>query len=157
MLNEKFWLAISFTSFVILMIKFVKPIILKSLDTKSQEIAEEIDTAKKMKEQAAELLVQAEKYHNESKKFADKLISDADLEAQKFATDAKQSAEDEVAKKTAASIERIKIEEVIAIREIKTKIVSSTIESISNNIGSEMNNEQHNHLVAKSVQDLGKA
>ena len=38
MINEKFWLAIAFLSFVALIIKYVGPIIAKALDNKSKKI-----------------------------------------------------------------------------------------------------------------------
>ena len=66
MLDEKFWLAIAFTAFAILIVKYVWPLLAKSIDSKSKAIAEEILAAKKMKEKAQKLLDEAEKFYLES-------------------------------------------------------------------------------------------
>jgi F-type H+-transporting ATPase subunit b len=100
MFNEKFWLAIAFFAFIALVIKLAKSSIAKSLDDKSKAIAEEILAAKEMKERALKLLASAEKYNSESLNYSQKLIKDAEVEAQKFLAEAQKSVEDEVAKKT---------------------------------------------------------
>ena len=70
MFNEKFWLAIAFTSFVLLILKYVRPLIIKALDNKSKQIAEEILAAKEMKEKALRLLERAEKSYEDSINFS---------------------------------------------------------------------------------------
>lgn len=156
MINEKFWLAIAFLSFVTLIIKYVGPIITKALDNKSKQIAEEILAAKEMKEKAAKLLEKAEKYYQESTTYADQLIKDAEIEAQKFAVESKQLLETEVAKKTAAALDRVKLEEESAIREIKTRIVASAMQNLTANLDKTVDKNKHDQLVSRSIQDLEK-
>ena len=156
MLNEKFWLALSFTAFIALAFKFLWPKISKILSDKSRAIAEEILAAKEMKEKATQLLAKAEKYQKESEQFSQKLIEDAAIEAQKFAAEAAKMLEKEIAKKTAAALERIKSEEAAAIREIKAKIIASSMENLSQNIGTKMNKNHHQHLLNKASDDLAK-
>ena len=143
MFNEKFWLAVAFATFVLLLIKFVRPQMTKALDAKSKAIAEEILAAKEMKERAIQLLAKAEKFSAESASYAQKLIKDAEAEAEKFSAEARQMLELEINKKTAASIERIKLEEVGAIRDIKTKIVAAAMENLSANIATKMDQKNH--------------
>ncbi|MBP7709593.1 MAG: hypothetical protein KA100_00800 [Rickettsiales bacterium] len=154
--DPKFWLAIAFVTFIALVVKFAKAAILKSLEAKSKAIAEEILAAKEMKERAAALLAKAEKYAKDSEGFAAKLLKDAEDEAKKFATEATKMMESEITKKTAASVERIKMEEVIAIREIKSRIVNSAIADLSQNISKELNAESHDQLVTKALGDFEK-
>jgi F-type H+-transporting ATPase subunit b len=154
--DPKFWLAIAFVTFIALIVKFAKTFILKSLEAKSKAIAEEILSAKEMKDRAAALLKKAEKYAKDSENFATKLLKDAEDEAKKFAADAAKMMENEIAKKTAASIERIRMEEVIAIREIKSRIVNLAIADLSQNISKELNAESHDQLVTKALGDFEK-
>lgn len=156
MLNEKFWLAVAFAAFILLLLKLARPHMTKALDGKSKAIAEEIMAAKEMKERAIKLLAKAEKYSEESASYAQKLIKDAEAEAEKFATEARQMLELEISKKTAASIERIKLEEVSAIRDIKTKIVAAAMENLSENIAAKMDQKNHEQLVAQATQDFEK-
>jgi len=156
MLNEKFWLAVAFTAFVLLIIKYVNPKISKALGDKSKSIAEEILAAKEMKEKAIQLLAKAEKYQKESENYSQKLMKDAQDEAQKYAAESKQMVELEIAKKTAAALNRIQIEEASAIREIKSKIVALAIANLSENISKELTSANHEQLFAQAMQDLEK-
>ncbi len=131
MLNEKFFLAMAFTLFAILIIKYVWPLIAKALDSRSKQIAEELLAAKDLKEKAEKLLLSAEKYKEESEKYVEKLLRDAESESQKLIVEAKESANNEITRKTAAALERIKIEEASAIREIKAHIIDSAMEKLS--------------------------
>jgi len=154
--DPKFWLAIAFLTFIGLVVKFARATISKSLEAKSKAIAEEILAAKEMKERATALLAKAEKYAQDSESFAAKLLKDAEDEAKKFAAEAAEMVNLEIAKKTAASIERIKIEEMSAIREIKSRIVNSAISELSENLSKEMTKENHDQLIAKALGDFEK-
>jgi len=156
MINEKFWLAIAFLSFVTLIIKYVGPKIAKALDNKSKQIAQEILAAKELKERAEKLLAKAEKYYQESVTFAQKMVKDAEDESQKFIAESKEMLTAEIGKKTAAALDRIKMEEELTVREIKIKIVSSAIKNLSTNITKEMDDKAHNSVVSKATQNFEK-
>jgi len=156
MFNEKFWLAISFATFVIFVIKFVKPLILKALDNKSEAIKNEILAAKEMKNKAEKLLAKAKKYAQESEEYATKLIQDAESQSAQFAIESQKALESEIAKKTSASIERIKIEEISAVRQIKTKIIESTLKNLSQNLATKIDEKTHQNLILESLKDFQK-
>jgi F-type H+-transporting ATPase subunit b len=155
MFNEKFWLAIAFTVFAALIIKFTKSKLNKSLDDKSKMIAEEILAAKEMKERAAKLLVSTEKYNQESLNYSQKLIRDAELEAQRFLAEAQKSVEEEVAKKTAAALVRIEQEQMEAVRKIKNQIIASALQTVENSTTS-LDEKQSSAILLRATQDLEK-
>lgn len=154
--DEKFWLALAFLTFLALLIKLAKSTILKSLNEKSQEIAKEILNAKEMKEKAAKLLDKAEKYAHDSELYAQKLIKDAEIEALKYSVESKKLVDEEISKKTAATLERIKMEETIAINKIKEKIITSAIANFSENFAKSQNLTSHQTLNEKALKDLEK-
>jgi F0F1-type ATP synthase membrane subunit b/b' len=156
MFNEKFWLAIAFTSFVLLILKYVRPLIIKALDNKSKQIAEEILAAKEMKEKALRLLERAEKSYEDSINFSQKIIKDAEIEAQKFATESQKMIEQEISKKTAAALDRIKLEQDSAIREIKQKIISAALQIFSKNVEKETSRNQHDQLISRAIENFEK-
>jgi F-type H+-transporting ATPase subunit b len=130
-LEPKFWLAISFFTFVALMIKYALPLIIKMIDDKSKQIAKDIADARNAKEEAENLLAEAKKYSEESKKYCQKLIDDAQNEAAKILADSQKSLEDEINKKTDLAKERIKNEEEKTIREIKSNIIDAAIKNVA--------------------------
>lgn len=156
MLNEKFWLAIAFFSLLMVLIKYAWPHIARTLDSQSKQIAEEILAAKEMKEKAAALLIKAEKYHDDALHYAQKLVKDAEDESKKFAAESKQILEAELAKKTAAAIERIKLEESHAMREVKTRIIASALETVRNDLAKNMSAAQHDELLKRATSDFEK-
>lgn len=156
MFDEKFWLAIAFTAFVILVAKYVWPKISKTLEQKSRSIAEEILAAKDLREKSAKLLAEAEKYHQESLSYSQKLIADAQIEAQKFLADAKKSIEDELNKKTAAAQIRIALEEEKAIRLVKTEIITAALKTIADKSSKSLDKKHGDNLFNKAAQDLSK-
>ncbi len=154
--DEKFWLAMAFLAFLALLLKFAKSAIIKSLEAKSQQIAKEILDAKEMKEKAAQLLAKAEKFAQESELYAQKVIKDAEIEALKYANETKKTIEEEVAKKTAAALERIKMEEQLAVSQIKEKIINGALSEFTEKFAKDQNNEQHKILNDKAIKDLEK-
>jgi ATP synthase F0 subunit b len=152
MFDEKFWLAIAFLAFAILLAKYVWPHIAKALDANSRKIAEDLLAAKEMKEKAEKLLKDAEKFLQESEAFATKLTSDAENEASKIAEDAQNALEEEIKKKTDSAISRIKTEEGRMTREIKIQIVNSAIDQLSQ--GSNFNSADQEKLIEKSIKNL---
>ena len=128
--DPKFWLSISFLIFLALMLKYLMPKITVDLDNKSKQIADQIADAKKMREQAEELLISAKKHNEDSINYCQKLIEDAKNEASKLLADSQNSLEEELAKKTALAKERIKAEEEKTIREIKSGIIEVVIKNI---------------------------
>jgi F-type H+-transporting ATPase subunit b len=154
--DPKFWLAVTFVTFIALIIKLAGVKIVKSIEEKAKMIAEEILAAKEMRERAADLLIKAKKYQEDSENYAAKLLEDAENEAKEFAAEATKMMESEIAKKTAASMERIKMEEMIAVREIKNRIVNSAINNLSSNISQDLKTPDHEKLVNKAISDFEK-
>lgn len=155
--DEKFWLAIAFVTFIALIYKKAGPLISKALEDKSDEIAKELKEAKELKAKATTLLAETEKFSKESKSFAEKLLKDAEIEAKKFADDSKKLLEEEITKKTNATLERIKNEEETAIRKIKEQIISKTISNLEKDLAGKLTNEHQDHLIQEATKEINKS
>jgi len=154
-IDEKFWLAIAFLGFVVLMIKYVLPIIVVKLSQGVQNIANELAQAKEMKERAQKLLAEAQNRNEESVALAEKTIKESAIEAQKFLDEAKRNIENEVNKKTEALLNRIKSEEEKMVREMKVQIINIALQNIQANLQN-IDKNRANNLVKKSIEDIDK-
>ncbi|MBL6665180.1 MAG: ATP synthase F0 subunit B [Rickettsiales bacterium] len=154
--DEKFWLAIAFIVFVLLLVKLAGKTIINLLNAKSDSIQKSIEDAKKARESAQTLLEDAKKYHDQSKFYAEKLIADANKEAEQLAQKAKKEIDSEISKKTTAAIKRIEIEQEITIKEIKRKIVANALDVLTKNLKSDITNQEHEKLLQKASSDLEK-
>ena len=155
-LDEKFWLAVAFTTFVLILIKLVGKVLVNALNEKSKSIKDTIDNAQKARETAEKLLKDAKKYSEESKSYADKLIADANKEAQALAKKAQEEIDAEIATKTSAAIKRVEMEQEIAIKEVKKKIVQSALDSLSTSLKSDITDQEQEKLLSKASSDLEK-
>jgi F-type H+-transporting ATPase subunit b len=152
MLNEKFWLAISFFSFVALVLKYFGPKISKILDDKSKSIAQDIILAKEARKKAEELLISAQEIHNKSIIDAKQLIVQAESESKNLLQNAQELIDQEIARMTLLASQRIKIEEEASIREIKTKILYSALAQLQDK--SSLNPDEHNKIIDKSIKNF---
>ena len=153
MFDEKFWLAIAFFSFVAILIKYVFPHINKSLDNNARKIADDILQAKNMRESAQRLLEEAHIFHKHSIDQAQKILSDAVLEANKLQENAQKTLDEQIQKMSQTALNRIKSEEEIAIRQIKTHIVDQAINEFSN---LKLNDQIQNKIFENSLDKISK-
>jgi F-type H+-transporting ATPase subunit b len=130
MFEEKFWLAISFLSFVVLIIKFFGAKISSSLNQKSKEISDNINLVSEQKKQSQLLLVEAQKIYEESIVSAKKLIEEANQESIKMLNNAQVLLDQEINRMKLLSSQKIKQEEEKAIRLIKNKVILDAIAKV---------------------------
>ncbi len=128
--DPKFWLAISFLIFVLLIAKYIFPKIIALLDQKSQQIAYQIKEAAELKAAAEELLIKTENHHQETLLYCQKLLQQTNQEVEQILKDSRKLIEEELAKKTEVIKDRIEQEGKKALREMQENIISISVESI---------------------------
>ncbi len=83
-IDATFWVAVSFLIFVFVLIYFKVPLKIKStLDENINQIKNQIDESEKLKEEAKNKLADNEKKYEESKSEIQKMIKNANDEAEK--------------------------------------------------------------------------
>ncbi|MFT5703869.1 MAG: F-type H+-transporting ATPase subunit b [Rickettsiales bacterium] len=153
--DPTFWLAVSFSIFTALILKYVLPKITAALDNKSKQIADDIAKAKNSKEQADQFLIDAKKHYEESTRHCQKLIEDAKNEGKKLFEDAEKSLEVEISKRTSLAKERITAEEEKIVREIKSGIISAAIKAIEIRAAN-ISSDSAKDFSKKSINDISK-
>ncbi len=153
-MNEKLWLAIAFFTFLGILLKYVRPHILKIIDYNSQQIADNINSAKQARQKANNLLKEAEEYLEETKSYSKQLVIDAQNEAQKIIKDTKDQVEEEISKKTKAALSRIKMEEEKSIREFKADLIEGSINRFAEVIADDISDKEASILNKKASDDI---
>ena len=102
MFNEpEFWVAVAFVIFVAgLGYLGVHKMIAKSLDDRADRIRAELDEARKLKDEAAQVLAQYQRKRQEAESEAQEIIAGAKAEAERLAVEAKSKIEEFVARRT---------------------------------------------------------
>jgi F-type H+-transporting ATPase subunit b len=151
MFDEKFWLTISFIFFAILAAKYVWPLIIKMIDNASKKITDDVESAKNLKIQAEELLLEAKKHHQETIEHCKKLASDAEDEVKKLIISSQANLEHEIKIKLDAAVTRIKNQEENIVRDLKTKIVEDAFEKVKKDLATNLDQSENNKLVDSKI------
>jgi F-type H+-transporting ATPase subunit b len=151
--DPKFWLLISFIVFVILMIKPFKSMMIGGLDSKIEEIKQNIDKSLESFTEAEEKLKDAEKRTLDLSNKVDEIISNAKSQAESISKNIIDKTRQTVKSKEKNSIDRIKQIELSAIQSIKSQ-ASIELNAIIKNYFSNLSDENRTKILDNSVIDL---
>lgn len=120
MQTAEFWVLIAFIIFVGLAIYFgIHKTIIRALDARSKRISDDLDEARRLREEAKRVLADYERKRREAEGEADAIIASAKADAERVAQEAKAKAEDFVARRTRMAEAKIAQAEVQAIAEVR--------------------------------------
>tara|TARA_A200000113_G_scaffold54604_1_gene45573 strand:- start:11 stop:496 length:486 start_codon:yes stop_codon:yes gene_type:complete len=151
--DPKFWLLISFIVFVILMIKPFKSMMIGGLDSKIEEIKQNIDKSLESFTEAEEKLKDAEKRTLDLSNKVDEIISNARSQAESISKNIIDKTSQTVKSKEKNSIDRIKQIELSAIQSIKSQ-ASIELNSIIRDYFSNLSENNRAKILDNSVIDL---
>ena len=151
--DPKFWLLISFIVFVILMIKPFKSMMIGGLDSKIEEIKQNIDKSLESFTEAEEKLKDAEKRTLDLSNKVDEIISNARSQAESISKNIIDKTNQTVKSKEKNSIDRIKQIELSAIQSIKSQ-ASIELNSIIRDYFSNLTDDNRAKILDNSVIDL---
>ena len=151
--DPKFWLLVSFIVFVILMIKPFKSMMIGGLDSKIEEIKQNIDKSLNSFTEAEEKLKDAEKETLDLSNKVDEIISNAKSQAESISKNIIDKTRQTVNSKEKNSIDRIKQIELSAIQSIKSQ-ASIELNTIIKNYFSNLSDVNRNKILDNSVIDL---
>ena len=151
--DPKFWLLISFIVFVILMIKPFKSMMIGGLDSKIEEIKQNIDKSLESFTEAEEKLKDAEKRTLDLSNKVDEIISNAKSQAESISKNIIDKTSQTVKSKEKNSIDRIKQIELSAIQSIKGQ-ASIELNSIIRDYFSNLSENNRAKILDNSVIDL---
>ena len=139
-LDNSFFAMVGLVLFVGLMLFFGVPkIIGNMLDSKIKQIETDIAEAKRLREEAAALLVEYEQKRAAAEKEAEGIVAAAKEEAERLTAEAQASLADLVTRRTAAVEDKIAQAEAQAIAEVRARSADVAIEAARAVLSDEMN------------------
>ena len=151
--DPKFWLLISFITFVILMIKPFKSMMIGGLDSKIEEIKMNIDKSLESFNEAEEKLKEAEKQTMDLTNKVEEIISNAQSQAESITKNIIDKTNQTIKSKEKNSLDRIKQIELSAIQSIKSQ-ASIELNNILKNYFSNLSENNKSKILDNSVTDL---
>lgn len=151
--DPKFWLLISFITFIILIIKPFKSMMIGGLDSKISEIKEKINKSLESFTEAEAKLKDAEKQTEDLSNKIDEIIVNAKKQSESISKNIIDKTTLTIQSKEKNSIDRIKQIELSAVQSIKNQ-ASIELNKLIFNYFSEISDDNKARMLNKSVTDL---
>lgn len=147
------WAFIGLLIFLGLMV-YVKAhgMLARSLDERADRIRDELKEARKLREEAQQILLEYQKKRQDAEAEAADIVAAAKREAELLIEDSKQRSEDYVARRTVAAEHKIAQAERDAINEVRSRAVDIAIEAARRTIIDKASPELSSRLFETSLQ-----
>lgn len=154
-MDNSFYATVALVIFVAMTLYFGIPkIVAKMLDGQIKKIADDLAEAKKLREEAAALLVEYEQKRVAAESEAEGIIAAAKEEATRLTTEAQASLADLVTRRTRSVEDKIAQAEAQAIAEVRARSADVAIEAARLVLTDEMN-RKGGDVVNKAIADVG--
>jgi F-type H+-transporting ATPase subunit b len=151
------WVAIAFVIFVGgLGYLGVHKMLMNSLDARSGRIQVELDEARKLKDEAAQLLAEYQRKGQAAESEAQDIIASAKAEAERLAAEAKTKIEDFIARRTAMAETKIAQAEAQASADVRSAAAEAAVAAAEKILAAETKGQLAVDLIAKGIEDVRK-
>ena len=154
-LEAEFWVAVAF---VILMGVFgwfgIHRTILKALDHRSERIKQELDDARRLRDEAASLLADYKARHAAAEREAAEIITSAKEEAERIAAEAKTKMEDFVARRTKTAEGKIALAEAQAVADVRAAAADAAVTAATTILSQSVKGSVADDLLAKGIGEV---
>ena len=150
-----FWTALALIGFFAILAYFKVPdAIGKSLDSRAEVIRKELDDARRMREEAQQLLADYQRRSKEAEEEAKEIIAQAKREAESLAAETRKALAETVERRTKAVEEKIARAEAQALGEVRSAAVDVALATAEKILKSKVTGTEANALVENSIREL---
>jgi F-type H+-transporting ATPase subunit b len=152
--EPEFWVAVAF---VILMVLAAKPIAQKvgtALDERSETIRKQIDEARRLRDEAQELLASYQRKQHEAAREVDAIVEQAKREAERLAVRGKEDLDRSLKRREQLALDRIKQAEIKAMDEVKALAVDVALEATRRVLVERVKGDKADALIDDSIKGL---
>ena len=153
--DTSFWVLLAFAIVVFIFARAgVHKLMVGGLDKRSQKIADEINEARKMREEAQEVLAQYQRRQREAEAEAEAIIEQAKRDAERMTEEARDKINEQVERRTKAAEERIERAEAQAVSEVRNQAVDLAAGAAEHIIRERMDSGAQTAIVDKAISGL---
>lgn len=156
-LDPKFWVAVSFVIFFLLLGKKIWAALTGALDARAAQIRASLDEAARLRAEAEAMLRQAEADRAAAQAEAATLIERAKAEAERMAAAATAEAEAAAARREQMAMSRIAAAEASAVAEVRNAATEVAIAASRALLAEQVTADVDAALIDRSMADLPKA
>lgn len=154
-MDASFWALVGLIIFLGIMAYIKVPAMMAgALDKRADQIRNELEQAKKLREEAQQLLAEYQRKRKEAEAEAASILSAAEKEAAILREEAKAKTEEYVSRRTAMAEQKIQQAEADAINEVRASAVDLAVAAAHKLIGDKVDSKANNALFKASLDDL---
>ena len=149
--DPEFWVLLAVVVFVIGVWKPARRAILGGLDARAVRIRDELETARRLREEAQQALAAYQKQQSEGAAEAEAILAHAKAEAERVAAQAARNLEETLERRRRLAEERIAQEEAKALAEIRAVTVDVAISAARQVIVAELDEQRGAALIEAAI------
>jgi F-type H+-transporting ATPase subunit b len=154
-MDATFWATVGLVIFLGLMVYVKVPgMIGKSLDDRAGKIRDELEQARRLREEAQQLLAEYQRKRKEAEREAEEIVESAKHEAEILVREAKEKTEEYVARRTALAEQKIGQAERDAVNEVRSNAVDIAVAAARKLLADKVDATVADKLFKSSVQDV---
>jgi len=154
-MDATFWATVALVLFFVLIAYFKVPAMIgKALDARSDKIRGDLEEARRLREEAQQLLAEYQRKRKEAESEAETIVSAAKREADALKADAERKTEEYVTRRTAIAEQKIAQAEGQAIAEVKAAAVDIAVEAAEGLMGKKMSGAAGGDMFKKSLAEV---
>ncbi|GAB1581230.1 F0F1 ATP synthase subunit B [Phyllobacterium phragmitis] len=154
-MDATFWAFVALIIFIGIIIYLKVPKVLaRSLDERAERIKSELDEARRLREEAQQLLAEYQRKRKEAEKEAGDILTAAEREAKALLEDAKAKTEDYVTRRNKLAEQKIAQAEAEAINEVRSSAVEIAVAAAGRLIADKLDQKTAGELFKQSVGEV---
>jgi F-type H+-transporting ATPase subunit b len=151
----EFWVAIAFVAFLLVLLYYRVPaLIAKSLDDRAEAIRKELDEARRLREEAQNLLADYQKKHRNVGQEADSILELARGEAEAFAQETRANLKDMLERRTRQAEDKIARAEAQAVDEVRAAAIELAVAAAEKILREKASGAGGVSLIDQSIREL---
>lgn len=153
--NPYFWVLVSFVGFVALLMYYGVPSIIgKALDDRAAAIKNELDEARRLREEAQALLNDYQAKAKAAEQEAKSIIEQAQREAEALASESSKALAESLERRSKLAEEKIARAEAQAVSEVRTAAVDAAVSAAEKLIAGKVSGGAGSSLIDEAIKDL---
>jgi len=153
--EPEFWVAVAFVIFIgVLIYVGVHTKLTDALDTRAARIKAELDEARRLREEAAQLLAAYQNKRGEAEREAQAIITEAQHDAERTAAEAHAKMEDFVARRTKLAETKIAQAEAQALADVRAAAADAAVAAAGKLLSNTLEDDIADRLFTQDIETL---
>lgn len=153
-MDEKFFVAAAFFTFVALVFKPARKFILDAVDARILKVKHELEEAARLKDEAKALLAKFEQEQSRSLEEVQAILSHARTEAERLTAETRNNLEQTLAKRTEIALQKIAQAEAAVLTDLRANALDITMDAARTLILENMSPDVAEEILSSAFRDI---